>query len=94
MSNVDAAIEFVRASHDQYIEELTEFLAMPSISTLPEHKADVEQVAHWLADRLAAVGMHRAEVIATAGHPVVYAEWLNAPDKPTVLVYGHYDVQP
>ncbi|MCP4640711.1 MAG: dipeptidase [bacterium] len=94
MSNVDTAIEFVRARHDLYIEELTELLAMPSISTLPEHKADVEQVAHWLADRLAAVGMHRAEIIATPGHPVVYAEWLNAPDKPTVLVYGHYDVQP
>jgi acetylornithine deacetylase/succinyl-diaminopimelate desuccinylase-like protein len=76
------------------LAELTGFLRIPSISSQPEHAGDVRAAADHLADLYTHIGLENAEVIDTAGHPVVYAEWLNAPDKPTVLVYGHYDVQP
>ena len=94
MNAIDTAIAWVRARHDEFLEEYKELLAIPSVSTLPEHKDDVLRTARWLADRLAKAGMSRGEVMPTPGHPVVYAEWLGAPGKPTVLVYGHYDVQP
>jgi acetylornithine deacetylase/succinyl-diaminopimelate desuccinylase-like protein len=68
-------------------------IAIPSISTLPERKGDIQRAAEWLAHQLTSIGLH-AEIIATKGHPVVYGEWLGAPNKPTVLIYGHYDVQP
>ncbi|WP_221567763.1 dipeptidase [Alkalihalobacillus sp. TS-13] len=77
-----------------YIEQLIEFLKIPSISTLPEHKGDVRKAAEWLAASLEEVGMENIETIETAGHSIVYADWLHADDKPTVLIYGHYDVQP
>ncbi|WP_261131347.1 dipeptidase [Bacillus sp. Marseille-Q3570] len=77
-----------------YIEQLKEFLKIPSISTLPEHKGDVRKAAEWLAASLEEIGMENIETIETAGHPIVYADWLHAVDKPTVLIYGHYDVQP
>lgn len=87
--------EYARAQNDRFIEELKDLLRIPSISTRPKHKADVEKAAHWLRDHCLALGMKRAEVHETAGHPVVYAEWKEAgEDTPTVLVYGHYDVQP
>jgi len=70
------------------------FLRIPSISALPEHAADCRQAALWLADALTQAGVEHAEVVETGGHPVVYADWLHAPGAPTVLVYGHYDVQP
>jgi acetylornithine deacetylase/succinyl-diaminopimelate desuccinylase-like protein len=89
------AIEYARANQDRSLEELIEFLSIPSISTQPEHKPDIERAAAWLRDRLLAAGFTKADVMPTAGHPVVYAEWLAAgSDTPTVLVYGHYDVQP
>ena len=72
---------------------LTKF-ARPSVSTLPEHKSDVLAAAQWLAAELTRIGMKNVEVIATPGHPLVYADWLNATGKPTCLCYGHYDVQP
>jgi acetylornithine deacetylase/succinyl-diaminopimelate desuccinylase-like protein len=72
---------------------LNEFLAIPSISTKAEHRADVAGCAEWLAGELQRVGL-TAECCATAGHPVVVAEWRGAPGAPTVLIYGHYDVQP
>ncbi|NTU63583.1 MAG: dipeptidase, partial [Chloroflexi bacterium] len=72
-----------------------EFLSLPSISALPEHQPDMQRTAHWLADRFAAIGLRNTRVNSTPGHPVVTAEWLEAgPDKPTILIYGHYDVQP
>jgi acetylornithine deacetylase/succinyl-diaminopimelate desuccinylase-like protein len=70
------------------------FLRIPSISALPEHAPDCRRAAEWLAEALTAAGLEHAEVAETGGHPVVYADWLHAPDAPTVLVYGHYDVQP
>src|SRR5690349_3758282 len=85
---------FVQSNQERFLEELKRFLRIPSISTLPEHRGDVERAAQFVADSLKAVGMENVEVIATAGHPLVYGEWLHAPGKPTVLCYGHYDVQP
>ena len=86
--------QFVRDNEGRLLEELLTFLRIPSISTLPEHKADVERAAQFTADALRTAGMENIEIIPTAGHPLVYAEWLHAPGKPTILLYGHYDVQP
>ncbi len=76
------------------LPELIEFLRIPSVSTLPEHKGDVQRAAEWVADYLRRAGLDHVAVIPTAGHPLVYADWLHAADQPTVLIYGHYDVQP
>ncbi|MGI8587249.1 MAG: dipeptidase [Chloroflexia bacterium] len=78
----------------QIVRELTEFLRIPSISTQPEHRADIERAAQWAADYLRRAGLEHVAVIPTAVHPLVYADWLHAEGQPTVLVYGHYDVQP
>lgn len=88
-------LEYARANRTQSLEELQEFLGIPSVSTQAEHKPDVERAAIWLKDKLLAAGFPKAKVMPTPGHPVVLAEWLaSGPDAPTVLVYGHYDVQP
>lgn len=78
----------------EYIEGLTKFLRIPSVSTDPAHKPDVRRAAEFVRDELAQAGMHNAGLIEGEGHPLVYAEWLGAPGKPTLLFYGHYDVQP
>lgn len=91
---MEEAIQRAEARFDTFIEELSAYLAIPSISTLPEHAADMQRAAEWTADHLRSIGMTRAEVIPTGGHPIVYAEWLGAEGAPTVLIYGHYDVQP
>lgn len=89
------ALEFVKSNHDRYLSELNEFLAIPTISTLPEHKADMKRGAEWLARQLSTnLGMQNVAILPTGGHPVVYGESLQASGKPTILVYGHYDVQP
>jgi acetylornithine deacetylase/succinyl-diaminopimelate desuccinylase-like protein len=89
------AIGYARANQDQFLAELIEFLSIPSVSAQPEHKRDMKRTATWLCEKLLAAGCTTAEVMPTTGHPVVYAEWLAAgPDAPTILVYGHYDVQP
>ena len=89
------AIEYTRAHKDRFVDELVEFLRIPSISTQAEHQNDMQKAAGWLRDQMLAAGMTRAEIIPTAGHPLVYGEWLAAgPGAPTVLLYGHYDVQP
>jgi len=94
MTSVQQVLESSKRDHDRYLTEFREYLSIPSISTLSEHKQDVQRCAEWLANQLYGIGFKNVEVLATAGHPVVYGEWLNAPGKPTVLVYGHYDVQP
>ena len=76
------------------IEQLFEWLRIPSVSADPQFAGDCKKAARWLVDRLLEAGMEKAEMIETGGHPAVYAEWLKAPGKPTVLFYGHYDVQP
>ena len=90
------AIDYVqdRANQERFLRELKDLLRIPSVSTLPEHIPDVQKAAQFLADDLKRIGMENVEVIKTAGHPLVYADWLHAPGKPTALCYGHYDVQP
>ena len=85
---------YVEANRSRFLEELFAFLRIPSISTLPEHRGDVAQAAGFAAEALRAAGLENVEVIPTGGHPLVYADWLHAAGKPTVLCYGHYDVQP
>ncbi|MFQ3537043.1 MAG: dipeptidase [Aggregatilineales bacterium] len=84
----------IHAKRADFLEELKEFLRIPSVSTLSEHNADVQRAAAWTAEQLRAAGLTHVAILATAKHPVVYGEWLGAPGKPTVLIYGHYDVQP
>jgi acetylornithine deacetylase/succinyl-diaminopimelate desuccinylase-like protein len=91
---MSAAAAFIRENRDRHLEELKEILRIPSISTDPERKGDVKRAAEWIRDRLSKAGCTKVEIHPTKGHPVVYGEWLGAPGKPTVLVYGHYDVQP
>jgi acetylornithine deacetylase/succinyl-diaminopimelate desuccinylase-like protein len=85
---------FIEQNKTRLLDELKEFLRIPSVSTLPEHAGDVQRAARFVADSLKAVGLENVEIIPTAKHPLVYADWLHASGKPTVLCYGHYDVQP
>lgn len=95
MPNREAAIAYAQAHRQQSLDDLKTLTRIPSISTLPEHRPDIERAAEWLAAQLQALGFERVAVLPTAGHPVVYGQWLKAgPDAPTVLFYGHYDVQP
>src|SRR5947208_13054498 len=86
--------EFIDSRRDQNLAELNEFLRIPSVSAKSEHKPDIERAAKWVADKLRASGMKTVEIAPTNLHPLVYAESLEAPGKPTILFYGHYDVQP
>lgn len=87
-------LKYIKDNEQNYIEELKEFLRIPSISTLPENNDDMKRCAQFVADKLKNAGMSRVEIFPTEGHPIVYGEWLGAPGNPTVLIYGHYDVQP
>ena len=88
------ALTYLEENHERFQNELIELLRIPSISHDPKFKADMDKAAHWLADKLRAMGVNNVEIMPTAGHSVVYGEWLNGgTDAPTVLVYGHYDVQ-
>jgi acetylornithine deacetylase/succinyl-diaminopimelate desuccinylase-like protein len=91
MNNV---IDFINTNRDRYVDELKKFLAIPSISALPQHKDDMRKCAEYTAAELTRVGLQNVRLIETPGFPVVYADWLNAPGAPTILFYGHYDVQP
>jgi acetylornithine deacetylase/succinyl-diaminopimelate desuccinylase-like protein len=86
--------EFIEARREPHLHELREFLRIPSVSAKSEHKADIERGARWVADHFRSAGFQTVEIIPTHLHPLVYAESLEAPGKPTVLFYGHYDVQP
>ena len=95
MSDVQKALEYVRSNGGRYLDELKEFLAIPSISTLDENKGDVQRGAEWVAAQLRSFNMDNVQIMPTGGHPVVYGEWLGAgKSAPTVMIYGHYDVQP
>jgi acetylornithine deacetylase/succinyl-diaminopimelate desuccinylase-like protein len=89
-----SAISYARDNQQRFLSELKDLLRIPSISTLPEHKSDVQRAAEFIASELRRIGMENVEIIPTAGHPLIYADWLHQPGKPTVLAYSHYDVQP
>lgn len=78
----------------RFRDDLLDFIAIPSVSAQPEHDADVRRAGDWVVARLTRAGMHNARMMETGGHPVVYADWLHAPGRPTILIYGHFDVQP
>ncbi len=94
MSQTDYAIAYAEQNRERFLDELVEFVSIPSVSTLSEHKGDIERAAEWVAQQMRAVGLENVSILPTAGHPVAYGEYLHTPNKPTVLVYGHYDVQP
>ncbi len=87
-------LDFLFENQDRFLEELLDFLRIPSISSLREHADDVRRAGQWVVARLEAAGMEHVEMMETGGLPVVYADWLHAPGKPTILVYGHFDTQP
>jgi acetylornithine deacetylase/succinyl-diaminopimelate desuccinylase-like protein len=85
---------YLTSNRERFLNELLELLRIPSISALPESAGAVREAGEWVARRAVAAGLERVEILETGGHPVVYADWLYAPGKPTYLVYGHFDVQP
>jgi acetylornithine deacetylase/succinyl-diaminopimelate desuccinylase-like protein len=87
-------INYIENNRGRYVDELKEFLRIPSISTLAENKEDMQTAARFVAEKLKDAGLNKIEIFQTEGHPLIYGEWLGAPGKPTVLIYGHYDVQP
>jgi acetylornithine deacetylase/succinyl-diaminopimelate desuccinylase-like protein len=87
-------MNYFQQHHPDYLEGLKTFLRIPSISTLSEHKPDIQKAAEFVRDELKKAGLDQAQLIEGQGNPLVYAEWLGAPGKPTLLFYGHYDVQP
>jgi len=92
---LDLALAYSNARREENLAALSEFLRIPSVSTLPEHAPDMQRAAQWMAAAMRAAGLTGIEIVPTAGHPLVYGEWLEAgPDAPTLLAYGHYDVQP
>jgi acetylornithine deacetylase/succinyl-diaminopimelate desuccinylase-like protein len=91
MQNV---VGYIRNNYDRYLDELREFIAIPSVSTKSEHREDIQRCADWVAAQMRDIGLENVEVCPTAGSPIVYADWLHAEGKPTLLLYGHYDVQP
>ena len=91
---MDAALSYADGHADTFLGQLEDLLRIPSVSTDSAYADDVNRAAQWLADHFTDIGMHESEVVVTDGHPIVYAEYMTDPDKPTVLVYGHYDVQP
>jgi acetylornithine deacetylase/succinyl-diaminopimelate desuccinylase-like protein len=86
--------DYADSHHEQFLNELKDFLRIPSISTLPDHAGDVRRAAEWVANQLRQSGMETVQIYDTPGHPIVYGAWNGAPGAPTMLVYGHYDVQP
>lgn len=85
---------YLNENQERFTAEMLDFLSIPSVSSLPEHAADVQAAAEWVAARMKQAGIEHVEIMATGGHPVVYGDWLHVPGKPTILVYGHFDTQP
>ena len=91
---MNKVIDFINVNRERYLDELKALLAIPSISALPEHAGDVRLCAEWCADEMRRIGLNEVQLFETPGNPVVYGEWLGAEGAPTILFYGHYDVQP
>jgi len=91
---MDSVVDFINVNRDRYIDELKEYLSIPSISALPSYAPEVIRCAEWTADELRRVGLENVRLVETEGYPVVCAEWLHAGEAPTIIFYGHYDVQP
>lgn len=87
-------VEYARSNRDRYLSELKEFLTIPTVSTLAEHRSDIQRGAEWLSRQFTKAGLQHVEVFPTAGHPIVYGDFLEAAGRRTVLIYGHLDVQP
>jgi acetylornithine deacetylase/succinyl-diaminopimelate desuccinylase-like protein len=87
-------IEYIQSKRDEHLHELMEFLRIQSVSAKSEHKPDIARAAQWVAEKLRGAGLENIEVVPTKMHPLVYGESLHAAGKPTILFYGHYDVQP
>jgi acetylornithine deacetylase/succinyl-diaminopimelate desuccinylase-like protein len=85
---------YLSKNRESHLNELFQFLSKESISSLPDYKEKVQETAEWTAQALKNAGMENVKVYETEGHPVVYGDYLHKEGKPTVLVYGHYDVQP
>ncbi|MBI1803853.1 MAG: dipeptidase [Ignavibacteriae bacterium] len=91
---MDQILEYIEGNKSRYLDELRDLLSIPSISTNPENKPDLERCAQWIGDHMRSVGLENVKIFPTPGHPIVYADWLHARGMPTILLYGHYDVQP
>ncbi len=87
-------LSYLDSNKDRYLKELTEFLSIPSVSSQSNHNGDTRRCAEWVADQMRTIGMQNVKIYETPGHPIVCSEWMGAPGKPTILFYGHYDVQP
>jgi len=91
---ISRPLRYARARRRNFVSELMEFIRFPSVSSQPERKDDIARCARWLARHLRQIGLDRVRVIPTPGNPIVYASWLRAPGRPTLIIYGHYDVLP
>jgi acetylornithine deacetylase/succinyl-diaminopimelate desuccinylase-like protein len=91
---MDALLNYIEGNRERYLTELTELLSIPSVSTSKENASDIQRCAEWVAAHMRTIGLSRVEILPTAGHPILYGEWTGAPGMPTLLIYGHYDVQP
>ena len=87
-------IDYIHTHRDRYVSELKNYLAIPSVSALPVHAPDVRRCAEWTADEMRRIGLENVRLIDTPGNPIVYGDWMHAEGAPTILFYGHYDVQP
>ena len=94
MTYANDLTSYAHSNRYRFVQELKDFIRFPSVSAQPEHAGDLQRCAEWLANHLRRIGLERVQVLQTPRHPLVYAEWMHATGRPTVLIYGHYDVQP
>ena len=94
LRHIEQPAAWAREHHTRFVSELAEFVRFPTVSAQPSHAQDMRRSARWLAAHLGRIGLEHVRLVETQGHPLVYADWLRAHSKPTLLLYGHYDVQP